>query len=342
MARPLRLLYPGAIYHVTFRGIERRPIFRDDRDRTRMVETMEEMAGRHKVRVYLVCLMRNHVHLLLETPRGNLPSFMGQLLTAYTVYFNHRHRRVGHLTQGRYKALVVSGDEYLLKLSRYIHLNPVHTEQEKSLPLAGRVKRLRAYRWSTYRSYAGLDRDWPWIAYGPVRAMMGRGTGSAADYRRYVETGLAEGDEEFQEIYRGARLAVGSEAFRQDVERRHTKLGLARPRREDVSFRRTLDRQKPEAVLDAVCRVFGVSRDELRRRRRGAASRAAACWCLQTEGGLTQREVASWMGLGSGAAVGYQIKRWQSMSGEKPFAAAAANLRKALGHPSAAILYVQG
>jgi len=332
MSRPLRLLYPGAIYHVTFRGIERRTIFRDDQDRTRMLKAMEEMAGRHKVRVYLVCLMTNHVHLLLETPRSNLPAFMGQMLTAYTVYFNQRHRRVGHLTQGRYKAQVVSGDEYLLKLSRYIHLNPVHTKEDKSLPPADRAKRLRAYRWSTYRGYAGRDRAWRWIEYGPVRTMIGHGTGSAADYRRYVEAGLAEGDEEFQRIYRGASLAVGSEAFRQDVERRHTKLGLNRPKREDVSFRRTLDRRNPEAVLDAVCRVFGVSRDALRRRQRGAASRAAACWYLQTEGGLTQREVASWMGLGSGAAVGYQIKRWRAMSGKGPFAAVAAKLQKVWDH----------
>lgn len=332
MARPLRLQYPGAIYHVTFRGIERRPIFRDDRDRARIVETMREMAERHHVRVYLVCLMTNHVHLLLETPRGNLSAFMGQVLTAYSVYFNRRHHRVGHLTQGRFKAQVVDGDEYLLKLSRYLHLNPVHTREAKALPLAVRMKRLRAYRWSTYRGYAGLERAWRWIDYGPLRATIGSGRGLAAEYRRYVEAGLAEGDEEFRKIYRGARLAVGSEAFRKEMERRHTTLGRERSRREDVSFRRTLDRRNPNRVLDAVCRVFGVSRDELRKRRRKAMHRAAACWCLHTEGGLTQREVANWMALGSGAAVGYQIKRWQTMTEDGVFATVAAKLQKACEH----------
>ncbi|MBU1909810.1 MAG: transposase [Verrucomicrobia bacterium] len=333
MARPLRLQFPGAIHHVTFRGIERRLIFRDDRDRIRILGTLEEMADRHKVRVYLVCLMANHVHLLLETPRGHLSAFMGQFLTSYTVYFNLRHRRVGHLTQGRYKAQVVAGDEYLLKLSRYIHLNPVHTKGTEELPTAERVKTLRSYRWSTYRSYAGLDRPWSWIEYGPVRAKIGKGDGSAAAYRGYVEAALAQSDDEFRELYDGARLAVGSEDFRREMEQRHTALGRTRSRREDVSFRRTLDRRKPDDILAGVARVFGVLPEELQRRRRNAAFRAAACWHLMTQCGLTQREVAKWVNLGSGVAVGYQMNRWKVLSQEKRYHAAAEKLRSEWEQP---------
>lgn len=331
MARPLRLQYPGAIYHATFRGIERRAIFKDDQDRIRMIEALEEMADRHKVRVYLVCLMANHVHLLLETPRGNLSVFMGQLLTSYTVYFNLRHRRAGHLTQGRYKAQVVAGDEYLLKLSRYIHLNPVHTKDTKALPTTERVRRLRAYRWSTYRSYAGLERAWPWIEYGPIRALTARGAGSAAAYRGYAEEGLGRSEDEFRELYRKARLAVGSEGFQREMEQRHTALGRERRRKEDVSFRRLLDRRKPEDILAGVARVFGVSLGDLQKRRRNAAFRAAACWYLHTQGGLTQREVAKWVNLKSGVAIAYQINRWRIMHREARHRVVAEKLQAELG-----------
>jgi len=310
------LQFPGAIYHVTFRGIERRTIFRDSRDYKRMLEALEEMADRHRVRVYLVCLMTNHAHLLLETPRGNLSAFMGQLLTSYTVYFNLRHRRVGHLTQGRYKAQVVAGDEYLLKLSRYVHLNPVHIKGAEEWPIEERVRRLRAHPWSTYRSYAGLERAWPWIEYGPIRALIGKGAGGAA-YRGFVEECLARSEDDFRAVYRSARLALGSEEFQREVEQKHIAMGRMRRRKEDVSFRRLLGRCEPKAVLEGVARAFGVKPEDLQKRRRNADFRAAACWYLHAQGGLTQRDAAMWVNLKSGVAVAYQIRRWQIMSREK-------------------------
>src|SRR5215831_9751891 len=125
MARLLRVPFPGAIYHVTVRGNERRLLFKDEADRKRFLSQLMESSQLHSARLYLVCLMPNHFHLLVETPCGNLSTFMARQLTAYAVYFNRRHQRVGHLTQGRYGAQLVEGNEYLLKLSRYIHLNPV-------------------------------------------------------------------------------------------------------------------------------------------------------------------------------------------------------------------------
>ncbi|HRV31801.1 MAG TPA: transposase, partial [Kiritimatiellia bacterium] len=113
MARKPRALVAGGIYHVTSRGNERQAIFRDDHDRVRFLERLAESASTHQVRVYLYCFMPNHVHLVVETPLANLDRFMGSLLTGYTVYFNHRHGRTGHLMQGRYGAQVVEGNEYL-------------------------------------------------------------------------------------------------------------------------------------------------------------------------------------------------------------------------------------
>jgi len=125
MARKLRVQFEGAIYHVTIRGVERRTLFNDNNDCERFLECLGEAVEESGVRLYLFCLMTNHVHLLVETPQGNLSAFMHKLQTAYTVYYNLRHKRVGHLMQGRFGAKPVEGDTYLLVLSRYIHLNPV-------------------------------------------------------------------------------------------------------------------------------------------------------------------------------------------------------------------------
>ena len=110
---------------ILFCGNERRIIFKDDKDRERFFRILAQTQELHRARIYLVCLMPNHFHLLLEAPSGDLSAFMARLLTAYAVYFNRRHHRVGHLTRGRYTARLVEGNDYLLKLSRYIHLNPV-------------------------------------------------------------------------------------------------------------------------------------------------------------------------------------------------------------------------
>ena len=127
MARTQRIEYEGAVYHVTARGNERREIFRDDADREHFLRVLDESVGRFEVRLYLFCLMANHLHLVVETPRANLGRFMHRLQTAYTIHFNLRHCRSGHLMQGRYGAKLVEKDAYLLRLSRYVHLNPVFT-----------------------------------------------------------------------------------------------------------------------------------------------------------------------------------------------------------------------
>jgi putative transposase len=118
------------------------------------------------VRLYLYCLMANHVHLVVETPGANLSAFMHKLETGYTVYFNLRHRRVGHLTQGRYHAKPVQGTDYLLKLTRYVHLNPVHVGALRAAPLEERQRRLREYVWSSYRGYAGLAKPQEFVSEG--------------------------------------------------------------------------------------------------------------------------------------------------------------------------------
>ena len=262
----------------------------------------------HQARVYLVCLMPNHFHLLLETPAGNLSELMGRLLSGYAIYFNLRHGRVGHLTQGRYKAQVVEGNEYLLKLSRYIHLNPVCGQRWSGVSVEERRERLREYRWSTYRSYAGLESEWGFIDYGPVKALVKE---LGVSYGQYVETGLARDDEEFQMLYQQARLSVGSEEFTAGVRVVHERTCQQARRREDAALRRRAAARSVEETVAAVAGAFGVEASALRRRTRNSLMRGAAVWALVHYAGLTEREAAVNLNIGTGAAASQQLAKWR-------------------------------
>ena len=122
------------IFHVTCRGNDRRVIFRDDHDRARFLEQLRSASEIFSVRVHAYVLMSNHFHLIVETPKANLSEFMRQFNISYTGYYNRRHRRIGHLSQGRFKAIVVDKDSYLLELSRYVHLNPIRIKSKMQRP----------------------------------------------------------------------------------------------------------------------------------------------------------------------------------------------------------------
>jgi REP element-mobilizing transposase RayT len=159
MARKLRVQYPGAIYHVMNRGDRREPIFKDDQDHRRFLETLGEACDKTSWQVHAYCLMGNHFHLVVETPKANLVAGMKWFLGTYTSRFNRRHKLFGHLFSGRYKSLIVdgSGDGYLRTVCDYVHLNPIRA---KLLPPE---EPLRTYRWSSYPEYlkrAGQRVSW--------------------------------------------------------------------------------------------------------------------------------------------------------------------------------------
>ncbi|BCG46469.1 hypothetical protein GEOBRER4_n1264 [Citrifermentans bremense] len=146
MARPLRIDFPGAFYHVTSRGDEKCDIFKSARDRLKFLEYLASTVDRHGAVIHGYCLMTNHYHLLLETPHANLSQILHLLNGSYTTYFNVKRKRAGHLFQGRFKAILVEADQYALELSRYMHLNPVR---------AGMTKEPATYQWSSYLAYIG-------------------------------------------------------------------------------------------------------------------------------------------------------------------------------------------
>ena len=182
MARPLRLEFSGACYHVTARGNRREAIFRDDSDRLRFIDLLAKEVGQQGWILYAFCLMDNHYHLLLETPEPNLVGGMRRLNGAYTQAFNRRHRLVGHLLQGRYKAILVDQESYLLELCRYVVLNPVRAKA---------VKSVNDWPWSSYLPTAGKMSCPEWLAADRVHALFGVDAAAAGrTYRSFVAQGL--------------------------------------------------------------------------------------------------------------------------------------------------------
>jgi putative transposase len=180
MARPLRLEFAGALYHLTARGNARADIYLDDQDRRLFLDLLGKEVAQQGWRCYAYCLMDNHYHLLIETPQPNLVAGMRRLNGVYTQAFNRRHQHVGHVFQGRYKSIVVDKDSYALELCRYIVLNPVR---------ARTVKRAADWAWSSYRASAGRAAAPDWLDATWAGALLG-GRDAQAAYERFVAEGV--------------------------------------------------------------------------------------------------------------------------------------------------------
>lgn len=184
MARPLRIEYPGAVYHITSRGNEKKAVFKDDSDRKAFLKTIAQLNKRYNWICHAYCLMDNHYHLLLETPDGNLSIGMRQLNGVYTQAFNRRNKRTGHLFQGRYKAILIQKDSHLLEVCRYVVLNPVR---------ARIVQSPGAWEWSSYRATGGrgnlhpcLTVDWVLGQFSTNREK------SEKEYQQFVQQGIGK------------------------------------------------------------------------------------------------------------------------------------------------------
>ena len=176
MARPIRIEYPGAIYHVTSRGNARSDIYLNDKDRKSFLKLIEQACHRYNWCCYAYCLMTNHYHLVLETAEANLSRGMKYLNGVYTQRFNRDHRRVGHVLQGRYKAILVEKESYLLEVMRYVILNPVRAHMTKT---AGQ------YPWSNYRAMIGKATCPEWLHKEWGLSQFGKHTSTAQ--KRFIE-----------------------------------------------------------------------------------------------------------------------------------------------------------
>jgi putative transposase len=178
VARQLRIEYPGAFYHITSRGNQKQPVFLSPWDKARFLDQIKEVHEKYDFRIHAYCLMENHYHLMLETRQPNLSRGMHFLNTAYSVYFNNRHKRVGHLFQGRFKGILIEAETYAQELSRYIHLNPVR---------AGISRSPESYPWSSFREYLGKRKPPAWLETQIVLSFFGKDPEiSRRDYMAYV------------------------------------------------------------------------------------------------------------------------------------------------------------
>ena len=184
MARPLRIEYDGALYHLTSRGNERKLVFKDDTDRNIFLDTLHKVTQRYNWLCHAYCLMNNHYHLVIETPDGNLSKGMRQLNGVYTQTFNKRHKRVGHIFQGRYKAILIQKESHLLEVCRYVVLNPVRAKT---------VTGAKEWRWSSYRATCGIDKPHPCLTTDWILGQFAKQKRTAEKkYKEFVEAGIGE------------------------------------------------------------------------------------------------------------------------------------------------------
>ena len=294
MARPLRIEYEGAHYHVTTRGNERKAIFRDAIDRRKFLELLRRAVEQFDIRVHAYVLMDNHYHLMVETRRAGLNRALRYLNGVYTQSFNRRHKRVGHLFQGRYKAILVEKDSYLVELSRYIHLNPWRVKRDID-PIK--------YPWSSLGYYLGTRSVPPWFTVTEVLHQFGRKGKSG--YREFVEDGMRQGMRTPWADVRG-QAVIGSEGFIEEVVNRHD---AAKGKKVKIARRRELFGLKAEAVLAAVGKYYGIRAEEIKDRgRRYTEPRYVASYLMRRYGLLRLREIGAKVGLHF-SAVGNAVQR---------------------------------
>ena len=281
MARPLRIQYPGAFYHITARGNERKDVYKNNRDREKFLSYLGTATERYGARIHAYCLMSNHYHLLLETPDGNLPQIMRHINGAYTTYFNVKRQRSGHLFQGRYKAILVEADEYATQLSRYIHLNPVR---------AGMVEEPGDYRWSSYQYYAGWQTPPEWLQTDFITDFFG-GKKSIAQkrYREFVCSLLnQEYESPLKEVV--ASTILGSAPFVMEMQERFVETAKRNP---DVPALKELSGRKTVEEIRAGVYASFAEKPQL--------ARKAALYVCHKYSGKKLKEIGDCFGVGDSA-----------------------------------------
>jgi len=295
MARRLRVEYPGALYHVMNRGNRREPVFRDDRDRQRFVETLGEACHKTGWKVQAWCLMSNHFHLVVETPRANLVAGMKWLLGTYTMRFNRRHKLIGHLFGGRYRALIVdgSGSGYLRTVCDYVHLNPARAG------LVAPTERLRNYRWSSYRVYLQSPGRRPeWLDGERLLGEMGIPKDSPAGRRQFeniVEQRWGMNDARMLRILR-RDWCLGEARFRRELAE---SMGSRMGRHHGGYERHETAEVHAERILAEELRRRRWTRFDLESRRKGDPEKVTIAGRLRGETTMTLDWIAQRLAMGT-------------------------------------------
>lgn len=311
MARPLRVLFGGAWYHVMNRGGSRRPVFPTPVDRADFLDLFGEITERYRLEIHAYCLMGNHYHALLRTAQPNLPDAMRHLDSVFTQRFHRRHGTDGALFRGRYRAVLVQANRYMLHVSRYIHLNPVE---------AALARRAEDWPFSSYRGYLDPRLAPPWLETSVILGSFGS-IGSRHAYRRFVEAGLDPGTRDFFGRPR-LRPVLGDDAFRDEIRGRARSLPDA-ARRELPDLRHLTEKVPLAAIARVAAEIFGVPvrSDEavaVGTRTRVSLARGAFVHAARRLGGWRLHEIGAWLGYRSYDAPARAAERFAAAAAQDP------------------------
>mgnify|MGYP001812383862 CR=1 FL=1 len=264
MARPLRIEYPGAYYHVMSRGNRREDIFLSDKDRKVFLDGLADSCETYSIKLIAYVLLSNHFHLLIQTPQANLSEFMRHFLVTYTVRFNRRNCRAGHVFQGRFKSILIDEDEYLLPLSRYIHLNPIRTSRFKDADYATKAEYLKKYPWSTFAGYCYLRKrnkniDYGWFLSTYFGEDTAKGRRQCREYVYHAIEGEIENP--FEEVVHQSIL--GTQDFIDWVRQKLPRKG----QREVPSLTKLQQHIAVERIIGLVAKAENAQVDDLRDRK---------------------------------------------------------------------------
>ncbi|MBE0433635.1 transposase [candidate division WOR-3 bacterium] len=288
MARPLRIQFPGAYYHITCRGIERRMIYLDNRDRYRFLAMLADSLETYQVVLYAYIMMNNHFHLLIQTRKGNCAEFMRHFNIRYTGWFNWRHHRNGNLYQGRYEAYLIDGDNYLLEVSRYLHLNCVRVMKLRGLGYREQWQYIKEYQWSSVHGYLDEKKAVKDIEYGLILSMVGDRRG----YRKFVLDGIKKDmGNPFKKVK--SRIILGDDEFVAKAKKYIKRASV----REQPSYRdiviKTLE---PEEVIGMLIRECGIRKGTLQRRGVNGEVRGMVAELLYKYSEITQAQIGRLIG----------------------------------------------
>ena len=308
MARPWRIQFEGAVYHIMSRGVGRQTIFLDNKDYLQFLQYLEKAVEKFSLDIFAFVLMNNHYHLLLRILQKNLSRFLQWIQTSYAVYYNRRHNHIGHLFQGRYKSILVGEESYWQGLSAYIHLNPIR---------ANIVEKILDYPWSTYHDYVNSQKRYAWVRSEEVLKEFGRTKEEQIrEYKNFVVQISGKERSVLDNVKHS--FILGDEKFVSWIQKKFTKENK-NPYRELKGYNTIRDSGVPEKTIESLIEEFSIKKEELvlPLRRRSNLPRDIGVHILHTSTGLSNKEIGSLFSISPSAVTKASVRIKEKMEEDK-------------------------